>query len=113
MNKIEKSKEDKHCSMCKYYQCVNFFMYCTKLQHRIKASRKTVVNTLKAMNKREAKILALEVLAENVDILIESDRVSDAIRTPKDCDLINIAFGEIANELFMRAKRMKERTKKD
>ena len=44
------------------------------------------------MNKKEAKILALEVFAENTDTLIESDRVSDAIRTPKDCDLINIAF---------------------
>lgn len=35
-----KSKEDRHCSICKYYRCVNFFMYCVKLQHRIKASRK-------------------------------------------------------------------------
>lgn len=35
-----KIEQDRHCSMCKYYQCVNFFMYCTKLQHRIKASRK-------------------------------------------------------------------------
>lgn len=41
MNKTDKSKEqDRHCSMCKFYQCVNFFMYCTKLQHRIKAPRK-------------------------------------------------------------------------
>lgn len=32
-------KVDKHCSMCKFYQCVNFFMYCTKLKHRIKASK--------------------------------------------------------------------------
>lgn len=27
-----KSKEDRHCSICKYYRCVNFFMYCVKLQ---------------------------------------------------------------------------------
>lgn len=33
------------------------------------------------MTKREAKILALEVFADNADILIESDRVDDAIRT--------------------------------
>lgn len=41
------------------------------------------------MNKREAKILALEVFAENANLLIESERVSDAIKSSKDCDLIN------------------------
>lgn len=44
MNSVTKPKttvdEDRHCSLCKYYQCVNFFMFCTKLRHRIKASRK-------------------------------------------------------------------------
>lgn len=44
MNNVTKPKtpvgEDHHCSLCKYYQCVNFFMFCTKLRHRIKASRK-------------------------------------------------------------------------
>lgn len=33
-------KPDIHCSMCKYYQFIDFFMYCMKLQHRIKTSRK-------------------------------------------------------------------------
>lgn len=64
------------------------------------------------MNKREAKILALEVFAENVDILIESDRVSDAIRTPKDCDLINIAFDELAISLKKRADKLKSNERK-
>lgn len=48
------------------------------------------------MNKREAKILALEVFAENVDLLIESESVSDAIKSSKDCDLINEVFDELA-----------------
>ena len=59
------------------------------------------------MNKREAKILALEMFAESVDVLIETDRVSDAIRTPKDCDLINIAFDELATSLKKRADKLK------
>jgi hypothetical protein len=59
------------------------------------------------MNKREAKILALEVFADSADILIESDRVSDAIRTPKDCDLINLAFDELAASLRKRACKLK------
>lgn len=64
------------------------------------------------MNKREAKILALEVFAENVDILIEMDKVSDAIRTPKDCDLINIAFYELATSLKKRADKLKSNERK-
>ena len=63
------------------------------------------------MNKREAKILALEVFAESADILIETDRVSDAIRAPKDCDLINIAFGELAISLKKRADKLKSNNK--
>ena len=59
------------------------------------------------MTKREAKILALEVFAGSADILIESDRVSDAIRTPKDCDLINIAFGDLAESMRKRANKLK------
>jgi hypothetical protein len=59
------------------------------------------------MNKREAKILALEVFADSADILIESDRVSDAIRTTKDCDLINLAFDELAASLRKRACKLK------
>lgn len=63
------------------------------------------------MNKREAKILALEVFVENADILIEMDRVSDAIRTPKDCDLINAAFDELATSLQKRADKLKSNNK--
>jgi ribosome-associated translation inhibitor RaiA len=33
--------------------------------------------------------------------------VSDAIRTPKDCDLINIAFDELATSLRKRADKLK------
>lgn len=58
------------------------------------------------MNKREAKILALEVFADSADILIESDRVSDAIRTTKDCDLINLAFDELAESMRKRANKL-------
>lgn len=64
------------------------------------------------MNKKEAKILALEVFAENTDTLIESDRVSDAIRTPKDCDLINIAFDEQVTGLKKRADKLKSNERK-
>ncbi len=59
------------------------------------------------MTEREAKILALEVFAESADVLIETNRVSDAIRTPKDCDLINIAFDELATRLKKRADKLK------
>lgn len=64
------------------------------------------------MNKREAKILALEVFADSADILIESDRVFDAIRTTKDCDLINIAFCELATSLKKRADKLKSNERK-
>ena len=53
------------------------------------------------MNKREAKILALETFANNVEILIESVGVSDAIRAPKDCDWINAAFDELADSCLL------------
>jgi hypothetical protein len=67
---------------------------------------------LRSINKREAKILALEVFSESADILIETDRVSDAIRTPKDCDLINEAFDELAGSLKKRADKLKLNNKK-
>lgn len=57
--------------------------------------------TIRNMNKREAKILALETFANNVEILIESAGVSDKIRTSKDCDLINIAFEELADRFWV------------
>lgn len=63
------------------------------------------------MNKREAKILALETFANSVDNLIESVGVSGAIRTPKDCDLINVAFYELADSLQKRADKLKSNKK--
>lgn len=63
------------------------------------------------MNKREAKILALETFANNVEILIESVGVSGEIRTPKDCDLINAAFDELADILQKRADKLKSNKK--
>lgn len=65
------------------------------------------------MNKREAKILALEVFAENADILIESERVSNAIKSSKDCDLINEAFDELAASLKKRADKLKSNNKNE
>lgn len=59
------------------------------------------------MTKREAKILALNVFADSADILIELDCVSDAIRSTKDCDLINVAFNELATSLKKRADKLK------
>lgn len=53
-------------------------------------------------------ILALEVFAKNVDILIESDEVSRSIRTTKDYDLVNIAFYDLAESLQKKADRMKK-----
>lgn len=41
------------------------------------------------MNKREAKILALEVFADSVTMLIEQNKIRDSIHTVKDWDLIN------------------------
>ncbi|UBD81488.1 hypothetical protein [Parabacteroides distasonis] len=64
------------------------------------------------MNKREAKILALEVFAENVDLLIESESVSDAIKSSKDCDLINEVFDELAGSFKKRADKLKLNNKK-
>lgn len=36
----KEEKEERHCSLCRHYWIGNGVMYCTKLQHRIKASRK-------------------------------------------------------------------------
>ena len=63
------------------------------------------------MNMREAKILAVETFANNVEILIESVGVSDAIRAPKDCDWINAAFDELADSLQKRADKLKSNKK--
>lgn len=63
------------------------------------------------MNKREAKILALETFANSVEMLIESVGVSDIIRASKDCDLINIAFDELADSLQKRADKLKSNNK--
>lgn len=60
------------------------------------------------MTKREAMILALEVFAQNVDILIESDKVSRSIRTTEDYDLVNIAFYDLAESLQKKADGMKK-----
>ena len=65
------------------------------------------------MNKREAKILALEVFAENANLLIESERVSDAIKSSKDCDLINEAFDELVGSLKKSADKLKLNNKMD
>lgn len=65
------------------------------------------------MNKREAKILALEVFAENANLLIESERVSDAIKSSKDYDLINEAFDELAGGLKKRADKLKLNNKNE
>lgn len=54
------------------------------------------------------KELALEVFAQSVDILIESDKVSRSIRTTKDYDLVNIAFYDLAESLQKKADRMKK-----
>lgn len=44
--------EDRHCSYCKYYSCLHSrFMYCSKLQHRIKASRKNGCEYFEQFNK--------------------------------------------------------------
>lgn len=33
--------EERHCSYCKHYTCIHAkYMYCSKLKHRIYASRK-------------------------------------------------------------------------
>lgn len=63
MKQLENSKDlfDRHCSNCKYYTCIQSrFMYCTKLQHRIYASRKMDVKisnniTILIMGKRKIK----------------------------------------------------------
>lgn len=63
------------------------------------------------MNKREAKILALETIANGVDLLIELDSVSDAIKSEKDSSLINEAFDEISNSLLKRVEKLKRNNK--
>ena len=62
------------------------------------------------MNRRDAKILALETIANSVDILIELDSISNAIKSEKDSSLINEAFDEISNSLLKRVERLKKTT---
>nr|DAD87497.1 MAG TPA: hypothetical protein [Siphoviridae sp. ctAUQ2] len=46
--------EDKHCSYCKHYSCIESkFMYCSKLQHRIIASRQHGCKYFELFNKQE------------------------------------------------------------
>ena len=59
------------------------------------------------MNKRDAKILALEIFAKYADSLLEVDEVYNSIHTTEDCDLINIAFDELAISLKKRAEKLK------
>lgn len=59
------------------------------------------------MNKREAKILALEVFADSVTMLIEQNKIRDSIHTVKDWDLINETLYEISAKLQMRADKLK------
>ena len=63
------------------------------------------------MNRRDAKILALETIANSVDILIELDSISNAIKSEKDGSLINEAFDEISNSLLKRVERLKKQLK--
>lgn len=63
------------------------------------------------MNRRDAKILALETIANSVDILIELDSISNAIKSEKDSSLINEAFDEISNGLLKRVERLKKQLK--
>ncbi len=59
------------------------------------------------MNKREAKILALEAFADSVTMLIEQNKIRDAIYTVKDWDLINETLYEISAKLQIRADKLK------
>lgn len=63
------------------------------------------------MNKREAKILALEMFADSVTMLIEQIKVIDAIRTTKDWDLVNETFYELSAKLQIRADKLKSNKK--
>lgn len=63
------------------------------------------------MTKREAKILALEMFADSVSMLIEQNKVLDAIRTTKDWDLVNKVFYELSAKLQMRADKLKSNKK--
>lgn len=60
------------------------------------------------MTKREAKIIALKEFGNSVDILIDNI----VIKNIDDCDKLNIAFDEVANELLNRARKLEERTPK-
>lgn len=59
------------------------------------------------MTKREAKILALEMFADSVSMLMEQNKARNAILTIKDWDLVNEAFYELSAKLQMRADKLK------
>lgn len=59
------------------------------------------------MNKRDAKILALEMFAESVSMMLEQHKVFDAIRTTRDFDLVNEVFYEFSAKFQMRADKLK------
>ncbi len=63
------------------------------------------------MNKKEAKILALEMFAESVSMMMEQSKVIDAIRTTKDFDLVNEVFYEFSAKFQMRADKLKSNKK--
>lgn len=47
-NGLASDNSERHCSYCVYYECVHSqYMYCTKLKHRIYASRKNGCKYLK------------------------------------------------------------------
>lgn len=60
------------------------------------------------MTKREAKIIALKEFGNSTDVLIDNM----VIKNLDDCDKLNIAFDEVANELLNRARKLEERTQK-
>lgn len=59
------------------------------------------------MTKREAKIIALKEFGNSTDVLIDNM----VIKNLDDCDKLNIAFDEVANELLNRARKLEEQTK--
>lgn len=63
------------------------------------------------MTKREAKILALEMFADSVSMLMEQNKARNAILTIKDWNLVNEAFYELSAKLQMRADKLKSNKK--
>ena len=57
---------DKHCSVCEYYETVNYFMYCRLLKRRITARKKYCKNF-----KPITKYIITERKMENKQSMIE------------------------------------------